>query len=61
VCLVVLSVLVIGGSAPSLIFLLTALDAVAGGLIRPLRSTLTPALARTPEELVAGKRRRDDG
>jgi MFS family permease len=54
VCLVVLSVLVIGGSAPWLIFVLTALDAVAGGLIRPLRSTLTPALARTPEELVAG-------
>jgi hypothetical protein len=52
-CLVVITVLVIGRSALALIFLFTALDAVAGGLLRPLRATLTPALARTPDELVA--------
>jgi len=54
VCLVLLTALLIGRSGLALVFLLTALEAVAGALLRPLRSTLMPALARTPEELVAG-------
>jgi hypothetical protein len=53
-CLVVLAILVIAGAALAVEFLVTALQAIAGALLRPLRATLMPALARTPEELVAG-------
>ena len=38
---------------PFAIYLIAGIDAVAGGLLRPLRATLTPALARSAEELVA--------
>lgn len=51
--LVVASGLVITGATPALIYVFAGVDAVASALLRPLRSALTPALARTPEELVA--------
>jgi hypothetical protein len=53
VCLVAITALVVADASLALIFLLAAVDSVAGGLLRPLRSTLTPALARSTEELVA--------
>lgn len=53
VCLAAITALVIAGSSLAFIFFLAALDSVAGGLLRPLRATLTPALARSTEELVA--------
>ena len=53
VCLVAITALVVADSSLVLIFFLAAVDSVAGGLLRPLRSTLTPALARSTEELVA--------
>jgi MFS family permease len=52
-CLLVATALVIGNEIPFAIYLLAGIDAVAGGLLRPLRATLTPALARSAEELVA--------
>ena len=52
-CLVVATALVIGDAFLFAIYLLAGIDAVAGGLLRPLRATLTPALARSAEELVA--------
>jgi hypothetical protein len=52
-CLVVLTALVFGDALLVAIYVLTGIDAVAGGLLRPLRATLTPALARSAEELVA--------
>jgi Cyclic nucleotide-binding domain len=39
--------------APVVVLALAAVDAVASTLLRPVRATLTPALAHTPEELVA--------
>jgi hypothetical protein len=53
ICLVAITALVVADSSLALIFFLAAVDSVAGGLLRPLRSTLTPALARSTEELVA--------
>jgi hypothetical protein len=52
-CLVVATALVISNALLLPIYLLAGIDAVAGGLLRPLRATLTPALARSAEELVA--------
>ncbi len=52
-CLVVATALVIGNAFLFAIYLLAGIDAVAGGLFRPLRATITPALARSAEELVA--------
>jgi hypothetical protein len=51
--LILATALVFSGAAPILIYLLAGVDAVASALLRPLRATITPALARTPEELVA--------
>jgi hypothetical protein len=51
--LVVASALVISGATPAIIYVFAGVDAVASALLRPLRAALTPALARTPEELVA--------
>jgi cyclic nucleotide-binding protein/MFS transporter len=45
--------LVLYGAAPLLIYVLAGVDAVASAVLRPIRATITPALARTPEELVA--------
>ena len=59
-CLVVITVLVIGRSALALIFLFTALDAVAGGLLRPLRATLTPWACPHPGRARRGERGDDD-
>jgi Cyclic nucleotide-binding domain/Major Facilitator Superfamily len=53
VCLGVATGLVIGDALVFAIYLIAGIDAVAGGLLRPLRATLTPALARSAEELVA--------
>ena len=53
-CVVAAAVLVLGAAPPPAVYLVAAIDAVAGALLRPIRATLTPALARTPEELVAG-------
>jgi MFS family permease len=52
-CLAVATGLVIGDALVFAIYLIAGIDAVAGGLLRPLRATLTPALARSAEELVA--------
>jgi hypothetical protein len=46
------SLVVVDGPIPPIYFL-GAVDAVAAALLRPLRVTLGPALARSPEELVA--------
>jgi hypothetical protein len=53
-CVVAAAVLVIAAAPPPAVYLIAAIDAVSGALLRPIRATLTPALARTPEELVAG-------
>jgi hypothetical protein len=53
VFLISATVLVFLGVAPILIYALAGVDAVASAVLRPLRATITPALARTPEELVA--------
>jgi MFS family permease len=52
-CVVALSALVLATAALSGVFAFAAVDAVAASLLRPLRATLVPALARSPEELVA--------
>jgi hypothetical protein len=52
-CLLVSTVLVIGDQLPVVIYLLAAIDAVAGAHLRPFRAILQPALARSTEELVA--------
>ena len=52
-CVVGATAFVIGGGPPPVIYLLCAVDAIAAALLRPLRVTLAPALARSPEELVA--------
>ena len=52
-CLLVSTVLVIGDQLPIVIYLLAAIDAVAGAHLRPFRAILQPALARSTEELVA--------
>jgi hypothetical protein len=44
---------VVVGAPLAGIYLLIAIDTAAGGLLRPLRVVLTPALAHSPEELVA--------
>jgi hypothetical protein len=51
--LLVATALVLYGASPALIYVFAGIDAVASALLRPLRAALTPALARTPEELVA--------
>ena len=51
--LAVATALVAGDALPVLVYLVAGIDAVAGGLTRPLRATLTPGLARSTEELVA--------
>lgn len=44
----------IAGTAPTFVLmLLAAVGGGAGALVRPIQATLMPALARTPEELVA--------
>jgi hypothetical protein len=52
-CIVVATIEVVAAAPPAGIYLVVAVDAVAGALLRPLRVTLAPALARSPEELVA--------
>jgi hypothetical protein len=52
---VVATVILLVGQAPELaIYGLVAIDAVAATLLRPLRGSMLPAIARSPEELVAG-------
>ena len=41
------------GTAIAVVYLLAALDAVLATLLRPIRGAFLPALARTPDELVA--------
>ena len=53
VILAVMTVFVVLGATPIFIYLLAGVDSVATAILRPIRATLTPALARTPEELVA--------
>jgi hypothetical protein len=53
VFLVLATGLVIYGAAPPVIYVFAGIDGVASALLRPLRAALTPALARTSEELVA--------
>jgi hypothetical protein len=52
-CVVAATIEVVAGAPPASIYALAAIDAVAASLLRPLRATLVPALARSPEELVA--------
>ncbi|MFL5726353.1 MAG: cyclic nucleotide-binding domain-containing protein [Chloroflexota bacterium] len=53
VCVAILTVLIAQDAAIPSIYLLAAIDAIAAALLRPLRATLIPALARSPGELVA--------
>lgn len=54
VAVAVLAALAIAGAAPTIVLmLLAAVGGGAGALVRPIQATLMPALARTPEELVA--------
>ncbi|MBI3750536.1 MAG: MFS transporter [Chloroflexi bacterium] len=49
-----LAAVAIAGTAPTLVLLvIAAVGGAAGALVRPIQATLMPALARTPEELVA--------
>ena len=52
-CVVAASAIVLSSAPIEPVYLLAAADAVAAALLRPLRVTLGPALARSPEELVA--------
>ncbi len=52
-CVVGATWFVLSGGPIPLIYGLAAVDAVAAALLRPLRVTLGPALARSPDELVA--------
>lgn len=47
------TIVLLGGGATALLLLLAGIDAVAATLLRPIRGSLVPALARSPEELVA--------
>ena len=50
----VLTLLAIGSAAPILaLYALAALGGTIGAIVRPVQATLMPAVARTPEELVA--------
>ena len=50
----VLTAVVIGANAPiEFVYVLAAVVAGAGGLLRPIQNALLPAFARTPRELVA--------
>ena len=50
----ILALLAIQGEAPTVVLLLlAAVGGGAGAVVRPIQATLMPALARTPEELVA--------
>ncbi|TML21580.1 MAG: MFS transporter, partial [Actinobacteria bacterium] len=50
----VLTAITIGVDAPiELVYLLAALVAGAGSLVRPIQTALLPAFAHTPRELVA--------
>jgi MFS family permease len=44
---------VVVGAAPAIIYILGGVDAVGGAVLRPTRATLIPALARSPDELIA--------
>jgi len=52
-CVAILTAEVAGEVAPGAIYAVAAIDAIAAALLRPLRSTLVPGLARSPEEMVA--------
>ncbi len=47
------TVFLVAGGDPTLVFVLAGIDAVAAAVLRPIRGALVPALARSPEELVA--------
>jgi Cyclic nucleotide-binding domain len=50
----ILTLVAIGGAAPIVVlYLLAATGGAAGAIVRPVQATLMPAVARTPEELVA--------
>lgn len=54
VIVALLAAVAIAGAAPTVVLmLLAAVGGGAGALVRPIQATLMPALARTPEELVA--------
>ena len=52
-CVLILAGAVGAEGDVALVYLLAAIDAIAAALLRPLRATLVPALARSPEELAA--------
>ena len=52
-CLAVLTVEIASDAGEAAIFAIAAVDAIAAALLRPLRAALIPALARSPDELVA--------
>ena len=45
--------LIVTAAPVGLLYLVAAIDSLAGAVLRPLRATLAPALATAPEELVA--------
>ncbi|HET9345066.1 MAG TPA: cyclic nucleotide-binding domain-containing protein [Candidatus Limnocylindrales bacterium] len=52
-CVGLATALVLASGPLAALYALAAVDAVAAALLRPIRVTLVPALARSPEELVA--------
>ena len=49
-----LAVALAAGLPEPLVYLLAALDSIAATFLRPLRGSMLPAVARSPDELVAG-------
>jgi MFS family permease len=48
-----LGAVLVAGASIEAVFVLAAIDSIAATLLRPIRGALVPAIARTPEELVA--------
>jgi hypothetical protein len=53
-CVLLAGAAVVAGAPALVVYLLVAVDSVAGTLLQPIRGSLLPAIARTPAELVTG-------